>query len=1286
MSLREKEAPADVRREADDAPLIPEHIVDEASQRLFVVSMFVLIQCWKIYDILLVKADAYALQSGGVDSTDTFTLLNSFTFVLKFAVVDGLFLWLLPVLNIPLLTFLPLVTVLLTVVVNAGTFLLASNSALPLLSGVFVPLWNAVFRQKELTIMGDSVSPTSVIDVNAHFKGRYTIQYLPEASVNLNPFGYSSFCLEATSSPQSTFPLVIRLPIEFNTTNDVGFMQLQYTSPENAVLLLNYTAHDIQKLQRRDYSHLAKYPAYAPGDQVFYIEVEVAKPGSYKIHRVVDTDGLVIRPYKSDFTVGHCPTAKFVYPGVEEVYTGYKCFSGHNDADWNLPLITSFGVYPINVELATYHEGKRLSAFNATITSDLDSPEKGLLWLRSSHITRNVLEQQLLRNPSLFKVNQPGKYDFRIVSVSDKSELRRAYNPASHDKEVDFVLDLKKSPEIILSDTQPNSPLLINHLKRLHLHSKDKVTFPLTLTVLFKSERGDALSSTNYTFNNWEEYQRGLHVSEPGTYSLRSGQDRYCPCTVKESAQVAVMRPEPPTVKITGEPIKDKCVGTVGFEFDIKFDGQAPFEVQYEVFKNVSGVLKPVLNERGMKQHQRSSNSPTYKFQYKPLQEGSYVLVFKSIKDAYYKHPVSIPEADNTFSTFFRQRSRYTFHKGGEGTRREIDVCKGNKAKIPVYLEGNFPFSFQYKIVDIKSGKVQESRQIKDYFENSYQIESFEFQSGGQFKIVLENVIDHLGCPAETNQAELVQINARKEVPLIGFKKSETYKIIEGSSVKIPFDLVSSIGLSSQDKITYSVTDIRDPNISKQYVLTGASEFRVKKEGIYRLELYESKGCPGVVDNKLAAVTVLYYPKPSLTVVPNENQISVKSNEQIVLNSICQETSDGLKLTLEGKKPFTVLYNIKYPSGKLQSSHISIDNNEVTLPLLSKQKGTYEYSFPAIYDSLYTKEKMVSGSRINAPAVAYTVRGAPNLRVEEPYIQICESQVTDDISLRIPVAFDGQFPFTVKGTIKHENGKAEKFTLSQIVESHIALDDIAKQSLQKQMLLVGEHMIEFEEVTDAFSCNRQKMTENNRVMLSVTKVPTITKLKARNYYCVGDHISYNMSGISPFTVYYNFNGQYRKAEVGHEFLRLAAKPGQLAIVALQDSSASLCLVNFTRNEAEYKSLALDVYDLPSVEISQGDSIIKNLHEGDQTEITFRFTGVAPFEVTYVRTLGDEGDRRKRKGAKSRGKRQVVETVSVDNIWDHEYVAVVSLEGTYEAIRVADAYCQATRSVEDILRT
>jgi len=1275
----------------DHSTLIPEHIVDAASQRIFLVSIFVVIQCWKIYDVLLVKADLFALSTAArLESAPdlTFTSLNNFTFVIKYVLIDGLFLWSLPMLNVPLLSFGPFVTLLLTVLVNIFTFLLASNTALPLLSGIVVPVWNTIFKHKELNIVGDSVLPQKVIDMNAHFKGKYTIHYLPASSVTLNPFHYEGLCLDV--QPESSYCRYVRVPIEFNTTTDIATMQLQHISPSNSMTLLNYTSRDIAKLLKRDYAHLHKLLDHKNDGRIFYVEVELRNPGKYRIHTVTDSNGMNIRPYKSDFTVGNCPSAKFVYPEAELAYTNIKCVLKDNtfQPEWLLPLLSTYGVFPLSVEVMTKFNGKMINKFNTTLQSENISP--GLKWLEAEKMTRNSLEQEILRNPLVLRTGNSGKFEFQLLSVQDKLGIRREYNPASKDHDINFPIVTKESASLKLVDRSPDSPLLLGQTKTLHLDTKQIIQLPLKVAIQFQDERNASEKKIlTFDFNDAEDFHQGIKIDQPGLYSLVEGKDSFCPCEVDKGLIVPIMTPRVPTVVIKGEPISDRCVGTVGFEFDLKFTGKPPFEVLYEVFKNLSGFLKPILSERGLRQHTKRTQSDQYRFDYRPRQEGNYVLIFKSLKDVYYhNNPVAIPEAENTFSTYFHQKSRYTFFKDSRQTHQEINLCKGGAILAPIHFEGNFPFLFTYEIVDINTKKVLVSQKIKDYYQDSFKVSSPNFDRGGNYEIVVKGATDNLGCPVASLKSESFVINARSDLPAVLFKKSETFKIIEGDSVEIPLVVKSSVGRTSSDLIKYTHTD-GDGN-EKEVLLSGSNILRVSKEGTYRLSSFSNKGCDGTV-KKDEAIQVEYYPKPSMTFHPEAGDVDKPTTSSFIsLKPVCQDAPRDLKLKLTGKPPFVVAYLINYPHGKTKSSSMVIESNEISIPLTLKRKGVYEHMFTAVYDSRYTQDNL---KRINHkdsfPTIRYEVQGSPNLHVDKTHMQFCENQISEDrFSASLPITFEGRYPFELSGSIQNSNGDIlDKFEVHNVNTPSVDLSELKLSKPLLSLLSVGEYIIAFQGITDANKCHLKQLFSQNTVRISITQVPTILKQNPKDYYCVGEHIAYNMSGIAPFTLFYEFNGQMRKAEQGHDFVRLASRPGELTIHALKDSSASLCLVNYTANDNVFEKLKLEVRDLPSVEISQGDSIIKNLHEGDKTEIIFKFTGVPPFLVTYVRTLGDEeGLHKRRKSTKPQAKhpRRVAETKTVKDIWDYEHTEIVGLEGTYEAIMVADAFCKASRDINEIL--
>lgn len=211
--------------------LIPSSILDPASQRLFAVSLFMLIQSWKIYDLVLVKSEI-------ASSDEQLTSLTNFTFVLKYLFIDGVFLWLLPILRIPRLTFSPSKTLLYIFILNGFTLFLVSNLALPLLSNIFLPIWRVLLQRNELNIAGESINVAKVIDMDSHFKGKLTIHYLPDSSAKMNPFHIDQTCLGPANGN------TIQMPIEFNTTSGIDFYKfnkiLQTTNLNFTIILAPY--------------------------------------------------------------------------------------------------------------------------------------------------------------------------------------------------------------------------------------------------------------------------------------------------------------------------------------------------------------------------------------------------------------------------------------------------------------------------------------------------------------------------------------------------------------------------------------------------------------------------------------------------------------------------------------------------------------------------------------------------------------------------------------------------------------------------------------------------------------------------------------------------------------------------------------------------------------------------------------------------------------------------------------------------------------------------------------
>lgn len=195
-------------------------------------------------------------------------------------------------------------------------------------------------------------------------------------------------------------------------------------------------------------------------------------------------------------------------------------------------------------------------------------------------------------------------------------------------------------------------------------------------------------------------------------------------------------------------------------------------------------------------------------------------------------------------------------------------------------------------------------------------------------------------------------------------------------------------------------------------------------------------------------------------------------------------------------------------------------------------------------------------------------------------------------------------------------------------------------------------------VSDANGC-KTLLPKDDTVFIHVNDVPYATPLSPRTDYCVGERIGFSLSGVAPFEITYEFNGKRQTVSTSAPFSRLASSPGNLTLISLSDTSS--CVVGLNHHTPRI------VHPIPSVKISEGTTVIQDIHEGDQAEIVFSFDGTPPFSFTYTRSemVGNPP------------KLKVVETNTVSQVFGHQYSVFTSLQGTYEAIAMEDAYCSVS---------
>lgn len=319
--------------------------------------------------------------------------------------------------------------------------------------------------------------------------------------------------------------------------------------------------------------------------------------------------------------------------------------------------------------------------------------------------------------------------------------------------------------------------------------------------------------------------------------------------------------------------------------------------------------------------------------------------------------------------------------------------------------------------------------------------------------------------------------------------------------------------------------------------------------------------------------------------------------------------------------------------------------SKASIHMETSKSGLYTYKFSALADNLYDNDKrfqpLVLEQRVNAKPGASFVKPGQSFK-------ICSSDSENQD--KIPIALTGAAPFYVEIEIKHhQSSSSETYRIPSIDSNTYGI------TIPRQHLKLGTQHVRIRKVRDARGCEQHLDSSAPSVQVQVFDAPSIYELEKRADFCVGERISYTLSGTPPFEVWYTFDGAERRAKSGTtNFRRLAETAGEFVVTGVSDK-ASEC-----RARVE---LAKTIHPLPAARISRGDVVRTDIHEGGEVEILFEFWGTAPFEFTYTRSSNAK------KGQKS----QVLETRH-DVSYEDSKVVRASQEGTYEVVAIKDRYC------------
>lgn len=1143
-------------------PLIPEHILDAPTQRLFVVSAAVALWTWRLFDW------------GTLSEAEE----QSLWLFMKWVIIDGLFLFGLPALRIPWLEWSPS-----TMLMLFGSHALVDGMLMfriPLpIAPAFAAVGRSVWGAYELAVNEHNVNPDSVKFNESLILGRQIIHILPEGSAILNPTK-QVYCIDTTRTEA-------KLPIRINSTNPISMDLLRTDLDTQANETIHITKAQI-KTMHKEASRLNSYSDKEFEPKTLYFSVK--KPGLYVLSKVIDESNLeVARKQLAHTVVVSCPKAE-VRPSTPNQCKG----------ELSKVEIEVTGAPPLTLK---YRKVVNRSPQDATLENilpdDYASPwakhDQGALILPNKVDTIWAKSHQI-SVPLAESLSSAGNWSYSIEEVRDAFGNTVTYTRKDHEEQqrqlakgsvLHQVINVHERPIVTLHGCSPQRPLKVAKGKktklplRLGSTGKGEISEPYDIDYVFTPD-DDKSSAKEKSFKGVTGANQP-EIQEPGLYALTGVSTRFCSGEVLEPASCILQVPPQPQLALTTEEIFDKCAGSpIGLQVDLDLVGTPPFEVHYRMTR-IGSETKDVLR------------FPESRAQFKliPKQAGQHRYDFLEISDAVYQRQrLSGISLDQTV----KPSASADFINASE---RKL-ACIDEAVSLDVALQGDGPFHIEYEI--LHNGR-RVKRELNDVTEQQIKISTDPLTEGGDYTLALVSVTDQSGCK-EFLKSES-RISVRHQKPRVGFKAVDGQRAIsalEGKAVDLPLRLEGGDGPWS---VTYVDKSGHERGI---HVKNANDRVTVAHEGTYELTSVRDGTCPGVVDEAAKDFEVSWIPRPELRIASTD--IAERKGGTIVKADVCEGDEDAVEVLFKGSPPYSANYQLHVQplKGSMSPKDLSLRavQNVATLRMDTKLAGLYEYRFNKLEDSYYQH----SSKHFSPLTVRQRVQPRPSVAFSSPEKTYRFCSTESDGEQVIPITLYGVPPFDVEIEIKHHGtARPETVALTGITETSHNIR-IPHSRLQK-----GKSAVSLRRVSDGRGCIRSLDSTTPHVQISVHDAPTISPLEAQTDFCVGDRINFALSGVAPFNVFYSFEGAARKAVANSAtFRRLAEKPGTLVVTGVQDD-ASQCkaTTNITKN----------IHSLPSVRVSNGRDSYVDIHEGGEAEILFEFGGVPPFEFTYTRSANTD---------------------------------------------------------------
>ncbi|KAB5533587.1 hypothetical protein GE09DRAFT_1144369 [Coniochaeta sp. 2T2.1] len=1190
------------RGAADSSPRIPLTTAPAPTQRLIVFAFYMILWVYKLYDwVLLVEDDA-----------------GSLGLCIKWVCIDSAFLFILPELRIPWLELSPVAKSVLLFLHAWFDFMLMLNIGLPWQHWILGFL--KVFYDREIAISEHSVKRSQIVHNSSLIMGRQIINILPEGSATLN-VERKPFCLGPNQR-------VASIPIHFNATvpKEVEIIRKDLETNEEEVLKLT-------RSQLREIGRLSNRHASEGAASVVQWEYPVKKPGAYRLGKVLDEYKLEVQKRSGHTFVVPCPEARF-----RQTSSSARCLGDLSDLSLRVA-----GTPPLQIHYSRTINGKDHSFhFQSLQPDEFASPlvggsmvvldEKDVSWARAQEVSVGLNESMHIGGDWEYSVDEVHDAFGNIVKFLSPNEDPDMKPKPKHLTQ-NFLV--KERPRAKLQGCDLRNPLKVakGQSKELPVsfeisgHPDDTAhdlvwQFSPIDSLTKNGDHGDMVSTGSYHAKNARDHPK---ISAPGLYTLKSVTSGSCEGEVQEPSSCLLLNPMEPQLTLRSEDIPDVCAGnSVGLRVDLDLTGTPPFIVRYNLISNNSPARHMKVEVPGMR----------YQLDLTPDVAGQHKYIFQQIDDAVYKgQPLRGSE-------YVLEQAVKPAASARIFSDKKISACLEEEVDVDITLLGEPPFSLEWEIIHEGKRKTQKATGIE---ESTFKIRTDPLARGGEYTIALTSVQDRRNC--RNFLQDETKVSVRRQRPRAWFGQLENKratKVIESAKVSLPVRLTGE----GPWKVFYRNVDVPE-KVLETTLRNDNDILHVNQKGEFEIVDVYDKQCHGVVDPNASKFTVDWIARPELSLVPTESITEERGH--YVKNDVCEGDIDGFETGLKGSPPYHVEYEVRHKpthgSSSMSRKEFDAALSKASIQMETSKSGLYTYKFSALADNLYDNDKrfqpLVLEQRVNArPGAAFVKPGQT--------FKICSSDT--DAQDKIPIILTGAAPFYVEIEIKHhQSSTSETYRIPSIDSNSYGIQ------IPRQHLKLGTQSVRIRKVRDARGCEQHLDSSAPSVQVQVFDAPSIYELDKRTDYCVGERISYTLSGTPPFEVWYTFDGAERKAKSGTtSFRRLAESAGEFVITGVSDK-ASECRASV--------DIAKTIHPLPAARISRGDIVRTDIHEGGEVEILFEFYGSPPFEFTYTRSSNAK------KGQKS----QVLETRH-DKSFEHSMVVRASQEGTYEVVAIKDRYC------------